>query len=214
MTSWQIQRVYHGANLVGSPFSFFDHSFTGQGYDVVGSGFYFTDCRETAMQYSRKIKEGKLPGKPYLYVADLTFNKPFIRLNRDNCEPIMVPCSWSTARMMLSCAPKLHDMEDSPLINFGHGEALIDRTEAGNQARRLLAMKQISHYYTDGHLNINAVELDWYKGSSQRFRDMLATASGYDSLIVHFPDGENTFVAWAVHQIEIMEIHDDRQRIR
>lgn len=210
MTYWNISGVYHGANL-GSPFSMFEDKFSGKGYDVAGSGHYFSDCRDTGMQYARKVKDGAELANPYLYIADLTLERPFIRADRDNCEPIALPMSFTAVTHLLSSAPLLHDAENSPLINFGYGECCQDPNDT--RRRHIAATKQAHLYWSDEGANINALENDWYPNHPTLFRRQLQNATGFDSIIVTFGDSNN-FVAWFADQIEIKEIWNDRERIR
>jgi GNAT superfamily N-acetyltransferase/RNA:NAD 2'-phosphotransferase (TPT1/KptA family) len=185
--------VYHGT---GADIKAFDYEFTGQGNDQLGSGFYFTDSKETASGYTTRMQNDQpKPGGEQANVMPvyLCLKKPIHVVNGEAKEPDLTAAQ---IRKIIVVAPNLDDV----LTNFGdvsfEGKANV--------------LKAAVDSYTDAPLlrQLFTLATDFYRDDVKGFNEIVRKVTGYDGVIAEFGTedlwhGNQThYVAWFPNQIK------------
>lgn len=194
--------VYHGSgNKSGIMDGGFSHKFTDKGNDQFGSGFYFTNKKQTAKGYSRsRISSDveKIGGEssPGIVDAYLTIKRPIITSEK-NPKP-NINLNEAQVRRLIRQAPDIRD-PDGPLSNWG---------DVRSEGYEKVLSDAVENYV--GNESIFPLANDFYHGKAEEFLRNLKSAtgpfvgkpSGYDGWIHEFPNGEKHYVAWFPEQIK------------
>jgi hypothetical protein len=170
---------FHGTK---AQFDAFDPSYLGKGNDQIGSGFYFTDLRETA--------EGYAGPDGVVLVVELAIENPL--------DGSGVLTSDQITRI-IEAAP---DVDDT-LQNFG---------EFALEGRSTVLRKAVSTYMRmvrggeDDLTTLFALSNDFWMGEEAAFLETVREVTGYDGLVRPISDRERHAVAWSPDQIRIVEV--------
>ena len=187
--------VYHGT---GTTIEAFDPSFTGQGNDQIGSGFYFTSNEDTAKGYETAtlpFSNREKPGgadTPNTISAYLSIENPIL-LGSEQNDLQDVPVSRKQAEKIILEAPDIFDADESPLTNW------IDN---GGKQYAKRHVSEVAENYKD---NFIALENDFFGGDATAFRQAVNKTMGYDGVIKEFANGEKHFVAWFPTQVKSVD---------
>ncbi|MGY6271875.1 hypothetical protein ACXIUT_19460 [Achromobacter denitrificans] len=186
----QTVRAYHGS---GTSISDFCYSFTNQGRDQLGSGFYFSDDLQQALSYTSATQDDlpKLGGsdKPTVHVADLTFER---LLDWEEELPINL-------RQVLALLKRAPGLEDA-LQNWG------DVDYEGREKVLARAADAYVHGKGDGPTlkTINKIANDFYPSDVAQFNEALRDVLGIDGVCYRMPEFVH-YVAFFPTQIAILQ---------
>lgn len=199
--------VYHGS---GTQFDSFDPSFTGQGADQYGSGFYFTSLKHFAEAYATlrnydaagRIVE-KLGGEdnPTIVKVYLNIENPIYcdGINEPDLSNVLIPNE--VVYDILKRLPTLYhtttnEYEPNPMQDY-----LDEFWEVNPQSEvefDYLIKKLADLYFQDTDLR----QLDILFGKyGTELRQTIYEIFGYDGVVVNFKDNQH-IVAWFPEQIK------------
>ena len=186
----QLLVMYHGT---GTTINEFQESFTGQGNDQYGSGFYFTNSEEEAQAYTVKDKNGMdKPGgmdQPNVVPAYVNITKPII-VNGASLNDAPVDLTQAQAEIIIRKAPNVR-AQDGPMSDWH------DITRGGVKA---WMFTDVARNYTGASLI--SLENDFYHNDATAFRNAVRDVLGYDGVITTFDNGKQHSVAWFPVQIK------------
>jgi len=181
--------AYHGS---GCAIEQFDYTFTGQGNDQNGSGFYFTTDLTEAIGYCTAEIEGKAKlgglNSPTVHVSQLTF-KGLI----NNTENVVI--TKIQAQRILMHSPIL----DNVLENW-------DASNIGQQAALEEAAVNYTHDKNQGPVihTLFALSNDFFPNHIKQFNTAVYEVLGIDG--VEQDNGESIhYLAFFPEQIKVME---------
>ncbi|MFY3549356.1 hypothetical protein [Achromobacter insolitus] len=183
-------RAYHRS---GTSISKFCYSFTNQGRDALGSGFYFSDDLQQALSYTSATQEDlpKLGGfdNPTVHVADLTFER---LLDWEEELPI-------TLRQVFALIGRAPGLEDA-LQNWG------DVDYEGREKVLARAADAYVHGKGDGPTlkTLNKIANDFYPSDVAQFNEALRDVLGIDGVCYRMPEFVH-YVAFFPTQISILQ---------
>lgn len=202
--------VYHGS---GTTITAFDPSYTGQGTDQYGSGFYFSTSRDTALGYTTRRDSNdrvKLGGEdnPNVLECYLNIQHPLVVDGVKYANLRHVDVGSSAAYKLLRRHPGLYispESEDggyNPMWDFFdlNGVTFKKRSDAIPYIRRLA-----NEYFND----TNMLLLDVFFGSeyATEFRCALREVLGYDGLCINFKNQQH-WIAWFPEQVKLVTNDD------
>lgn len=203
--------VYHGT---GTTIEGFDPSYTGQGNDQYGSGFYFTTDKATAEGYTmsqmldHKTGEymGKLGGEsnPNVITAYLNLEHPIILNGDDEANLSSIKPTPEQILKLLQHLPSLYidrDSEEGENNLLGdYFEEFWDGELFAEDYNRLVE-RLTYEYYADTNLAI----LDrFFMKYPTEFRQAIREVMGYDGVIVNYEENKH-IIAWFPEQIKDVE---------
>lgn len=196
---------YHGTGNVENILqNGFDHEFTGKGNDQYGSGFYFTDCEQTAKGYAvRRLNDDteKLGGEdaPGVLEVKLKLSNPLFTTG-SNINDGVLDLTSKQVRKILDYSDALkRELDAEPGNPAGDHFDLF--WETGNVTEAML--KELASLYAGEA--IDHIEGDLFDGDSHAFRKALHEVTGFDGVVIEFPSGEQHAVAWFTEQIEVVD---------
>jgi GNAT superfamily N-acetyltransferase len=173
-------RVYHGT---GADIKEFSYEFTGQGNDQLGSGFYFTNNKDTASGYATSRNQSDAGNVMPVYLA---IKKPIYFTNDKASAPDL---TTALVRRIIMASPEL----DDALTNFGDVDS-EGKNAVINQAVSLYGNADIMY-------QLFTLANDFYRHSVKEFNEAVRKAAGYDGIIAEVGD-ETHYVAWFPNQIK------------
>ena len=195
-----LQVVYHGT---GTLISEFDDSFTGQGNDQFGSGFYFTTDKLQAEAY----QTASLPGKeklggsdnPNLIAAYLNITNPIVAIG-ESLKESNVKLTASKVAKIIKQAPNINNIDESPLGDtYDIWEEGIQEWMIKDAAKNC---KSLIH-----------LENTFFKDYPTEFRKAVNRVLGCDGVVHEFKSGIKHYVAWFPEQIKIISRYKTKDLI-
>lgn len=199
--------VYHGS---GAEINSFDPSFTGQGNDQYGSGFYFTTEESFANAYTDKRMKDisgasmEKPGgeneptvvKAYVNIKHPIFCNGSYELN---LEHVLIPNEY--IHDIVKTLPTLYhtadnEIEPNPLSDYFDQFWESDLQTIENFEPLIKEMVDV--YFQDSNLKTLDILFDKY---GTELRQAVYNTLGYDGIIVNFENSQH-IVAWFPEQIK------------
>lgn len=175
-------RMFHGTTY---DIAEFKREFVGHGNDQEGSGFYFTNDPDHAGGYaSDTVKENLPPGgraagpnimPVYLRITKPVTNKP---LTRTQIQRIIA------------------NGEQDALYNFG---------DVDYDGKAKVIQQAVDAYHDNGHTTKQTLfnlANDFYSGMDGKFLQVVKAVTGYDGVIVDYPNGRVVAVVFGPEQIK------------
>jgi len=170
----------------GTPHTFdtFDPAHLGKGNDQLGSGFYFTDNKDTANGYS--MGTGDDEGRILV-----------VQIGIENPMPQTAKFSREVIANLLRAAPDFDDM----IYNFG---------DVSYEGFQKVLKKAVDAYYMlndgdDALRVLNAISNDFWRDEEALFLRQVYQETGYDGLI-RTSGKENHAVVWLPERIKILDV--------
>ena len=181
--------VYHGT---GADFSEFDSSFmySGEGASQTGSGFYFTDNKESASRYALLATEKGQAGRVLPVYLSLQ-NPLHIDFETGEVSGADIALTRSQVKKIIMSIPNIKSTEDTPLLNFGD----IDYE----------GFNKVLNYAIDQYAGtpaISALRNDFFVDDNAAWLRSFSKATGYDSAYEKTRNGDTHWVAWFPEQIK------------
>ncbi len=185
--------VYHGT---GADIQEFKYEFTNKGNDQIGSGFYFTDHKDTAAGYAttRGTSDEPKAGGEQANVMPcyLSIKKPIHILDGEAKE---APLSEQQVRRVIEKSPVLMDV----LMNFGD-------VQFEGRARVIQTATE-SYVYAPLLQQLNMLANDFYPKHVKEFNEAILKTAGYDGVVADmkgsaWQEDQNFYVAWFPSQIK------------
>lgn len=180
---------YHGSS---KKIDEFNSTFTGKGNDQYGSGFYFTNNKNTALCYGDMITS-----------ATVTLRNPFvINGNKNpNLDHIYLNNSDTIYQILLYMPSLFNDPNNENMNPLGDYFAEFWEQNFNNREDYLYFIKRLAvEYFKETSLK----NLDiFFKEYPTEFRTALKNVLGHDGIIVNFDNGVSFIIAWFPDQIKI-----------
>lgn len=196
--------AYHGT---GTMIGAFDPSFTGQGKDQYGSGFYFTTDKGAAEGYAtdqirdqrtgKKIEKLGGEANPNVIAAYLNIENPIVLTGYDEADLSSIKPTTEQTLRLLQHLPSLYneDGEENPLGDYF--EEFWDRELFAKDYSHLIERLAYEHYADTDLAMLDRFFVEY----PTEFRWAIREVMGYDGVIVNYEDSKH-IVVWFPEQIK------------
>ena len=175
-------RMYHGSTY---DIAEFKREFVGHGNDQEGSGFYFTNDPDHAGGYASDTPKENLPAggrvagpnimPTYLRITKPVTNKPLTRVQIQR------------------------------IIANGDQDALYNFGDVDYDGKAKVIQQAVDAYHDNGHTTKQTLfnlANDFYSGMDGKFLQVVKAVTGYDGVIVDYPNGRVVAVVFGPEQIK------------
>lgn len=208
MEDGTLKPVYHGT---GAIITAFDPSYTGQGNDQYGSGFYFSSNRDTAVGYTTSRLTGddgqplEKPGgeeNPNVLEVFLNITNPILVDGKAHANLRHIQVGAEDSFRILKHHPGLYlDMDSEECNPLGDYFPEYWDNPPKTKAQFERYIRRLAFEYFD---DANLLHLDvFFKDYPTEFRKALREVFGYDGVIVDFGTSQH-YIAWFPEQIKLV----------
>lgn len=182
--------VFHGSSV---SFDTFDPSFTGQGNDSYGSGFYFSTSESIAQSYGETKAHTVTLQKPLVIDGFEHMSLNHVMLSQEQAEKILLQ------HPALYAQPTDEEL-NNPLSDWS--EAYWAKDEHSKDEMRTMMKAVVKKYFAEG-IPFTELEGMFGRAGAHAFRTAASEVTGWDGVIVNFerPEDGSHVIAWFPEQI-------------